>query len=47
MGNEGVPRNEITSSTPRESPSPPPSFNKRRASARIIAKVNRGIVYNR
>ena len=33
--------------TPRDSPSPPPSFNKRRASARIVAKVNRGIVYNR
>ena len=33
--------------TPRESPSPPPSFNKRRASARITAKVNRGIIYNR
>ena len=33
--------------TPRESHSPPPSFRKRRASARITTKVNRGIVYNR
>ena len=46
-GKRGRTEERDYSSTPRESPSPPPSFNKRRASARIIAKVNRGIVYNR
>jgi len=46
-GKRGRGEDRDFSRTPRESPSPPPSFNKRRASARITAKVNRGIVYNR
>lgn len=46
-GKRGRAEERDYSNTPRESPSPPPSFQKRRASARIVAKVNRGIVYNR
>jgi hypothetical protein len=46
-GKRGRAEERDFSAAPRESPSPPPSFNKRRASARIVAKVNRGIVYNR
>lgn len=46
-GKRGRAEDRDYTSTPRESPSPPPSFNKRRASARITAKVNRGIIYNR